>query len=58
MGISEQEQAARRAAVDEARASVELEHGRSSDALREVEQAFVRGEVDLDELLAAAKPSR
>lgn len=54
MGITDDERAARRRAVDEARHSIEMEGGRTDDDFRSVEEAFVRGEIEIDDLVARA----
>lgn len=53
--ITAQEQARRRSAVDNARHSIEMEGGRSSERLREAEEAYVRGELEVDDLLTLAQ---
>lgn len=50
MAIDEEERARRRRAVDQVRASSELEGQVSSPQAREDQEAYVRGEIDLDEL--------
>ena len=42
----------RRRAIDNARTSSALEGGRSTDASRADQEAYVRGEIDIDELAA------
>ena len=42
----------RRRAIDDARASSVLEGDRSTDASRADQEAYVRGEIDIDELAA------
>ncbi|WP_407568277.1 hypothetical protein [Arsenicicoccus dermatophilus] len=54
VGISSQERAARRRAVDNARHSIETDGGCPDDDPREVEEAYVAGEVTSAEVLAAA----
>ena len=47
--ITEAEAARRRRAVDKARHSSEMEGGRSSEAHRAAQEAYVRGEVESGE---------
>lgn len=54
MNLTADEQNARRRAVDDARHSIEMEGGRSSDAMRAAEEAYVRGEIEIDDLVAHA----
>lgn len=49
--ITAEEQDRRRHAVDNARHSTEMEGGRSSEDMRQAQEAYVRGEIDLDELI-------
>ncbi len=51
MGITEDEHARRRRVIDQARASSALEGQRSSDAAWADQDTYVRGEIDIDELL-------
>lgn len=51
MGNDDAEQALRRRVVDQARASSALEGQRSSAQARADQEAWVRGEIDVDELL-------
>ncbi|RLV56348.1 hypothetical protein D9V41_06510 [Aeromicrobium phragmitis] len=44
------EQGRRRRAVDDARRSSELEGSRSTDATRADQDAYVRGEIDINQL--------
>ncbi len=48
--ISDAETSQRIAAVDSVRHSTELEHGRSTDAARALQDAFAAGDLDLEEL--------
>ena len=54
MSITAEEKQRRREAVDNVRHSREMEGGRSTDAFREVQEAYVRGKVDIDAVIAAA----
>lgn len=56
MLITETEQAARRRAVDDARHNTELEGGSSSERVRTAQEEYVRGEIDLAELLDRSRP--
>lgn len=49
--ITAVEQARRRRAVDKARHSTEMEGGRSSCAHRDAQEAYVRGKIEVDELI-------
>lgn len=51
MSIDDTEQALRRGVVDQARASSALEGQRSTAEARADQEAWVRGEIDIDELL-------
>ena len=53
--ISEQERRRRADIVARARLALELEGWRSGDATRALQDAYVRGEVDLDEVVAHAQ---
>lgn len=55
--ITAVEQTRRRRAVDKARHSTEMEGSRSSDANREAQEAYVRGEIDVDELIELSQRS-
>ena len=55
--ITAVEQARRRRAVDKARHSTEMEGGRSSCANREAQEAYVRGEIEVDELIELSRRS-
>ena len=55
--ITEAERARRRHSVDKARHSTEMEGGRSSDAIREAQEAYVRGEIEIDELIERSQRS-
>lgn len=55
--ITAEEVARRRRAVDNARHSTEMEGGRSSESMREAEEAYVRGELDLQDLIEHARQS-
>jgi hypothetical protein len=48
--ISDAETAQRTAAVNSVRHSTELEHGRSTDAARALQDAFAAGDLTLEEL--------
>lgn len=52
--ITPEEQARRRRAIDHARASSALEGQVSDEATRADQEAYVRGEIDVDELVARA----
>ena len=54
MTITPEEQAERRRSVDRARHSTEMEGGQSSPAARDVQEAYVRGDLTLDEYLRRA----
>lgn len=54
VSITAEEKQRRREVVDTVRHSSEMEGGRSTDAFREVQEAYVRGEVDIDAVIAAA----
>ena len=49
MAISDKERALRENDVRQARASTELEGGRTSDEARAIQDAYVRGEIDYEE---------
>lgn len=51
MSIDDTEREARRGVVDQARASSTLEGQCSGDVARADQEAWVRGEIDIDELL-------
>ena len=51
MAISDKERALRENDVRQARASTELEGGRTSEAARAIQDAYARGEIDHDELM-------
>lgn len=53
--ISEAERASRRRAVDRARHSSVMEGGGSSRQAREAQEAYVRGDIEVDELVAKAQ---
>lgn len=53
--ITAAEQARRAEAVRQIRHSTEMEGGRSSDAARADQDAYVRGEISIDELIARAQ---
>lgn len=53
--ITKEEQQRRAEAAREIRHSTELEGGRSSDEARADQDAYVRGEISIDELIARAK---
>lgn len=53
--ITAAEQARRAEAVRQIRHSTEMEGGRSSDEARADQDAYVRGEISIDELIARAK---
>lgn len=53
--ITAAERDRRRRAVDRARHSSEMEGGGSSQQAREAQEAYVRGEIDVDELVAQAQ---
>jgi hypothetical protein len=53
--ITAAEQARRLEAVRQIRHSSELEGGRSSDEARDDQDAYVRGEISIDELIARTK---
>lgn len=55
--ITRAEHAQRRRAVDSARHSIEMEGGRSSERMREAEEAYVRGDLELDDLIALSQRS-
>ena len=55
MTIAAVEQARRAEAVRQIRHSTEMEGGRSSDAARADQDAYVRGEISIDELIARAQ---
>lgn len=55
--ITAEEQDRRRRAVDNARHSIEMEGGRASERLREAEEAYVRGELEIDDLIALSQRS-
>ena len=55
--ITQAEAARRRRAVDKARHSSEMEGGRSSEAHRAAQEAYVRGEIEIDELIELATRS-
>ena len=55
MQVSNEERAQRAADAARVRASTELEGGRSSDAARAIQDAYVRGEIDGDELVRRTK---
>lgn len=55
MSISDEERAQRAADAARVRHSTELEGGRSSDAARAIQEAYVRGEIDADELVRRTK---
>ncbi|MGW8566694.1 antitoxin VbhA family protein [Isoptericola sp. NPDC055881] len=55
MPISDEERAQRAADAARVRHSTELEGGRSSDAARAIQEAYVRGEIDADELVRRTK---
>ncbi|QFG69715.1 hypothetical protein [Ornithinimicrobium pratense] len=55
--ITAEERERRRRAVDNARHSTEMEGGRSSENMREAQEAYVRGEIDLDDLIEQAQHS-
>ena len=55
--ITAVEQTRRRRAVDKARHSTEMEGSRSSDANREAQEAYVRGEIEVDELIELSRRS-
>ena len=55
--ITAVEQARRRRAVDKARHSTEMEGSRSSCANREAQEAYVRGEIEVDELIELSRRS-
>lgn len=55
--ITEAEAARRRRAVDKARHSSELEGGRSSAAQRDAQEAYVRGEIEIDQLIELSQRS-
>lgn len=54
MGISQAEAERRRRSVDRARHSTEMEGGRSTAEDRAVQEAYVRGELTLDEYVTIA----
>lgn len=58
MTITPEEQARRRADIDYARHSTEMEGGQSSSAAREVQEAYVRGELTLEEYVRRATDPR
>lgn len=58
MVITAKEQARRRAIVEEARHSSEMEGGRSSEVDRALQEAYVRGELTLDQFLERATDAR
>lgn len=51
VGITEEERQRRRVEVDRARHSIEMEGGRVSDEVQQLQEAYVRGEFDVDELV-------
>lgn len=53
--ITQAEQTKRAEAVRQARHSTEMEGGRSSDEARVDQDAYVRGEITIDELIERAK---
>lgn len=53
--ITREEQQRRAEAAREIRHSTELEGGRTSDEARADQDAYVRGEISIDELIARAK---
>jgi len=55
--ITEAEAARRRRAVDKARHSSEMEGGRSSEEHRAAQEAYVRGEIEIDQLIELSKRS-
>lgn len=55
MGITDEERAARREGIDRARHSIEMEGGQVSDEARALQEAYVRGEFDVDELVARTR---
>ena len=55
VSIPSEERQRRREVVDAARHSSEMEGGRSSDEFREVQEAYVRGEIDVEDVIAAAR---
>lgn len=55
--ITAEEQARRRRAVDSARHSIEMEGGRLSERIREAQEAYVRGELDIDDLIELSQRS-
>jgi len=55
--ITAAERARRRRAVDQARHSTEMEGGRSSDANRDAQEAYVRGEIEIDQLIELSQRS-
>lgn len=54
MTITSEEQARRRRSVDRARHSTEMEGGQSSPAARELPEAYVRGDLTLEEYVERA----
>lgn len=55
MAISAEERARRQSIVNAARHSSEMDGGRSSDEARADQDAYVAGELTLDELLARVR---
>lgn len=55
--INAVEQARRRRAVDKARHSTEMEGGRSSCANRDAQETYVRGEIEVYELIELSQRS-
>lgn len=55
ISLRDSEQARRRRQVDQARASSALEGLRSDDDARHDQEAYTRGEIDVDELVARAR---
>lgn len=55
--ITEPEAARRRRAVDKARHNSGMEGGRSSEAHRAAQEAYVRGQIEIDQLIKLSKRS-